>query len=89
MTCKTAIYTTTDDVPASERAVGFFWWPPHGKSPSERANVCFRGTDKAAVQLKIETFYNEQMAKDAANATKIDARTKEGKALLAAQKLAA
>lgn len=84
MTLKTAIFTTTDDVPEMHRHVGYFYWPN-----GELANVVFRGSDPVALREKIVAFYDDQKVQADAKVTKIDARTKEGKALLAAQKVAA
>lgn len=83
MTAKTAIYTTTDDVPAAHRCVGYLY------IAGDVMPVVFRGSDPENVRAKITAFHEQQAELDRQRASKIDKRTKEGKALLAAMKEAA
>lgn len=83
MTAKIVIYTTSDEVPDAHRCVGYLY------IKGEAMPVAFRGSSPENVRNKITAFHDQQEELDRQRATKIDGRTKEGKALLKAQKEAA
>lgn len=80
---KTVVFEAQDEVPNAYRCVGY---PVLG---GEFMPVAFRGPDPEAVRTKIAEHFQRMADFDAEKMNKVDGRTKEGKALLAAQKEAA